>query len=138
MRKMTRSLRLTVLASVAAVATLVGGAAASFAQEPAPATAGSGESAQAVVGFFEGLAAVADEKRNDCPSMGKALNDYLDQNQQVLRDAAYSPEQASAEQETAINAAATRLGTTAGTCYEEASVATFFERFATLAASLDG
>lgn len=102
---------------------------AAVAQQPA-------DTATAVVTFFEDLAQLSADHKANCPNMGKALNEYLDQNQAMLRDAAYSATQASPEQEAAVTGAATSLGVNAGVCYEEPAVATFFERFTTLTADL--
>ncbi|MDX9721625.1 MAG: hypothetical protein RBU37_12820 [Myxococcota bacterium] len=87
--------------------------------------------------FFNGLAQIAESQQQDCPAMGQALNDYLDQNDKLLRAAAYSSSIASPENELAIGNAATRLGEAAGLCYQDANVVRFFERFVKLAAELD-
>ena len=111
------------------------------APEPAPAgqpTAASGdETSKAIVGFFEELSTIAEGNMENCAEMGVQLNNYLNENEQLLRDAAYSDSAASAEEEVAIMNAATALGENAGQCYEEPTVTTFFERLVTLTTELD-
>ncbi len=117
-----------------------------FAQAPAPAPAPAPAEAAApaqgdetttgVVTFFEELARIATDTK-DCGLMGASLNDYLNQNQNLLRDAAYSSSVAPMDQELAIMNAATQLGEGAGLCYQDPTVVTFFERFTKLTSELD-
>ena len=102
-----------------------------------PTTAFAEDSAAQVVVIFEGLAQIAVDNGKNCDTMGDSLNAYLDENSELLRDASYSDSVATPEQETAIMNAATTLGDSAGVCYESESVATFFDRFVTLASELD-
>ena len=110
---------------------------------PAPAAAeqaveeASDENTRAVLAFFEGLVQLAQDNKGDCAQMGAALNEHLNANEAMLRDAAYSPSAAPAEEEVALLNAATTLGDLAGQCYQEQSVIDFFERLVKLTEQLD-
>lgn len=82
-----------------------------------------------VAKFFTEIANLSIKNVNNCPQMGVTLNKYLDDNQEVLNNAAYSVEEANDQQEQAILLASKSLGESTGKCFNDSGVNEFMTRF---------
>lgn len=93
---------------------------------------GCKEPAEVVADHIEAMALLAEENADDCAALGKALNDYLEENEADLEEHASQLGESSEAQAKRIDVASRRLDDVVVSCESDAGVQAFKASFSEL------